>query len=83
MIAWRRATFEDFQQAAISGYVAGGLTPEAARTIVAAASQDIAALVTREMSPELRRSFLCACDLEAFHYANQHGYAMFTNGRDT
>ena len=73
----RRATFADWQVAAIAGCVAGGMRLPAAFAIIISAADDIAPLVTRELTPELRQTFYAAFDIECARYVRRHGAASF------
>jgi hypothetical protein len=74
----RAITFGDWQNSAISGYVAGGANRFAATEIVNAATSDIEALVTKELNAELLQTFLVALDLEAGRFVRRHGAALFS-----
>jgi hypothetical protein len=75
--ARRAVTFSDWQAAARAGYVAGGARPDAADAIVTAAADDVAPLVTRELTGELLQTFMLALDLECGRYVRRRGAAMF------
>ena len=76
----RRATFADWQVAAIAGYVAGGMRLHAAFAIVIGAADDIMPLVTRERAPELRQTFFAALDIEYARYV-LHGAGALIRSR--
>jgi hypothetical protein len=73
----RVVTFADWKRAAVAGYVAGGASRFAASEVVRAASSDIASLITRDLSDELFKTFVCALDLEAGRFVRRHGAAFF------
>jgi len=77
----RAVTFADWQAAARSGYIAGGANPVAADEIVAAASENVWPLVTRELSGEMLKTFVLALDLECGRFVRRHG-AAFLSVRD-
>ena len=77
----RRATFADWQVAAILGCVTGGMRLPAAFAIVIAAADDIMPLVTRELTPELRQTFSAAFDIECARYVRRNGAACFAATR--
>jgi hypothetical protein len=71
----RALSFADYQASARNGYSAGGMRPEAAAAIVAAASENISALVTRELTAGLTRTFILSLDLECSRYFRRNGAA--------
>lgn len=70
-------TFSDWREAARNGYVAGGMRPNAAAAIVAAAVDDISPLVTRDLTGELLQTFLCALGIECGRLVRRVGAAAF------
>ncbi len=72
-------TFADWREAAKAGYVAGGMGPNAAAAIVAAAADDMAALITREPSDAMPQTFIAALDLECGRYVRRNGAASFVS----
>jgi hypothetical protein len=73
----RGITFADAREAAITGYIRGGARRAAAEAIVGAAADDVASLVTRELTGEMLKTFVLALDLECGRYVRRHGAAMF------
>ncbi len=70
-------TFSDWREAARAGYIKGGMHPNAAAAIVAAAANDIAPLVTRDLTGELLQTFVCLLDLECGRLVRRNGAAAF------
>jgi hypothetical protein len=73
----RIAVFADWERAAVAGYIAGGMRPEAAAAIVALASENVSPLVTSELNGAMLKTFMLSLDLEAGRCVRRHGAALF------
>jgi hypothetical protein len=67
----RGATFEDWRNAAIDGYVSGGASADAAAEIVREAAADVEPLAGT-MSADLLQTFLLALDIEFSAFVRRH-----------
>ncbi len=69
----RNVTFADWRDAALNGYIAGGLRPDEAAAIVTAAVDDVETLATRKPSRDFLPTFVAALDLEFANYFRRRG----------